>query len=315
MPIKEYLNKMKINHIGANNKKCMINGHNKNFECYCLECNSHLCEICLKSREHLSHYKIIIKEVMPSTNELNMIDNIIKDIENKKEYKNLKNLYEIIYNTYTKANNNYYYCINVNFILVNYIENNKSFKNKIKKEEYDNIIKIKNSKARKNKIDDELINKILEENEQMKKKYENTIINLQKKLSEEINKLNKQGFIQDNPKINDDNYKNKNIIEGKLDIKLNEIKNKIVLFNTEIKNGIDVYLNNKKINMIQDNKLWKIDYNFEKDGKYTFQIVFNNIITNMIGFFEKCPNIISLDFSNFNTENVTDMSFMFNECH
>ena len=146
MPINEYLNKMKINHIGANNEKCMINGHNKNFECYCLECNSHLCEICLKSREHLSHYKIIIREVMPSTNELNMIDNILKDIENKKEYKNLKNLYEIIYNTYTTANNNYYYCINVNFILVNYIENNKSFKNKIKKEEYDNIITIKNFK-------------------------------------------------------------------------------------------------------------------------------------------------------------------------
>ena len=85
MTINEYLNKMKINHIGANNEKCMINGHNKNFECYCLECNSHLCEICLKSREHLSHYKIIIKEVMPSTNELNMIDNIIKYIENKKK--------------------------------------------------------------------------------------------------------------------------------------------------------------------------------------------------------------------------------------
>ena len=143
MPINEYINKMKINHIEENNEKCMINGHYKNYECYCLECNSHLCEICLKSREHLSHYKINIKEVMPRTNELDMIDYIIKDIENKQEYKYLKNLYEIIYNTYTKANNNYYYCINVNFILVNYIENNKSFKNKIKKEEYDNIITIK----------------------------------------------------------------------------------------------------------------------------------------------------------------------------
>ena len=34
----------------------------------------------------------------------------------------------------------------------------------------------------------------------------------------------------------------------------------------------------------------------------------------MNGLFEKCPNIISLDFSNFNTENITDMSFMFNQC-
>ena len=106
-------------------------------------------------------------------------------------------------------------------------------------------------------------------------------------------------------------FSNKNVIEGVLDVKLNEINNKIVLFNTEIKNGIDVYLNNKKINMIQDGKLWKIDYNFEKDGKYIFKIVFDNIINDMNGLFEKCPNIISLDFSNFNTENVTNMSFIF----
>ena len=32
-------------------------------------------------------------------------------------------------------------------------------------------------------------------------------------------------------------------------------------------------------------------------------------------FFEECSNIISLDFSNFDTSNVTNMSFMFNECH
>ena len=47
----------------------------------------------------------------------------------------------------------------------------------------------------------------MDEKEQMKTKYENTIINLQKKLSEKINKLNKPGYIQDNPKIIDDNYK------------------------------------------------------------------------------------------------------------
>ncbi len=138
-------------------------------------------------------------------------------------------------------------------------------------------------------------------------------------LNEDIKKINdKLKHLLNENKANSDinnEFPNKNVIKGVLDVKLNEINNKIVLFNTEIKNGIDVYLNNKKINMIQDGKLWKIDYNFEKDGKYTFQIVFNNIITNMIGFFEKCPNIISLDFSNFNTEKVTDMRCMFNECN
>ena len=35
----------------------------------------------------------------------------------------------------------------------------------------------------------------------------------------------------------------------------------------------------------------------------------------MKGFFNECSNIISLDFSNFNTSNITNMSFMFNHCH
>ena len=67
--------------------------------------------------------------------------------------------------------------------------------------------------------------------------------------------------------------------------------------------------------MIKDNKQWKIDYKFEKDGIYEFQIMFNNLHTNMCGFFEKCSNIISVDLSNFNSENVTDTTCMFNDCN
>ena len=99
MAIEEFIYKMKIHHIEKNDEKCMINEHYKENEIYCLECNIHLCELCLKSREHLSHHKINIKEILPKENEIKMIDNIIKDIENKNKYKDLKNLYEIIYNT------------------------------------------------------------------------------------------------------------------------------------------------------------------------------------------------------------------------
>ena len=59
---------------------------------------------------------------------------------------------------------------------------------------------------------------------------------------------------------------------------------------------------------------WKIDYNFIKEGKYVFEIVFHDIIYNMSNFFEKCTNIISLDLSNFNTSNIIDMRRMFNHC-
>ena len=79
-----------------------------------------------------------------------------------------------------------------------------------------------------------------------------------------------------------------NVIKGILGIKSNEINNKIILFNSDINNEIDIYLNNKKINMIKEDKKWIIDYNFQKEGIYQFEIVFNNIINNMNRFFEKC---------------------------
>ena len=133
--------------------------------------------------------------------------------------------------------------------------------------------------------------------------------------------------------------------------------------------GIDVYLNNTKVNMKQDlDDNWKIDHNFIKTGKYTFCIVFNETIEDMEGFFGNCPNLISLDFqtlirlmllqcelclinskklkeingldklitsnliemegmfqeceeiesldlSNFDTSNVTNMAFLFNNCN
>ena len=67
------------------------------------------------------------------------------------------------------------------------------------------------------------------------------------------------------------------------------------------------------VNVIKDNNDWK--YNFKKEGKYTFKIIFNDIIINMGGFFNECSNITSLDFSYFNTSNITDMSCMFNRCY
>ena len=115
--------------------------------------------------------------------------------------------------------------------------------------------------------------------------------------------------------INSNNLEIKNSIKGILDIKLNEIKkDKIILFTSNINNGIDVYLNNNKINMINDFFKWKIDYNFEKDGKYNFEIAFNDPLKKMAGFFEGCSNIISLDFSNFDSSNVTNMRNLFSKC-
>ena len=112
------------------------------------------------------------------------------------------------------------------------------------------------------------------------------------------------------------NYKkknDKNIIEGELYFKLEEINFSIILFKTEIIDGIEVFLNNKKINMTKDGNKWK--YNVQISGIYNFKIIFNFLITNLEGFFEDNSHIISLDFSNFDVSYVTNMSYMFHECN
>ena len=68
--IKEYLNKIKeykdqilLNNT-VNDSQCDIH-KGEEYLSYCFECNMHLCEKCLKSRKHSSHYKIYIIEILP----------------------------------------------------------------------------------------------------------------------------------------------------------------------------------------------------------------------------------------------------------
>ena len=73
-----------------------------------------------------------------------------------------------------------------------------------------------------------------------------------------------------------------------MDIKLN--KKNIILFNEsennkdEIKDNINVYLNNERINIIKEEEKWKIDYKFKKEGKYNIKIVFKNILVVYFAF-------------------------------
>jgi len=111
----------------------------------------------------------------------------------------------------------------------------------------------------------------------------------------------------------------KNIINYILDIELNE--NEIIIFNDnknnkkEIKDNINAFIGYKRINIINEENKWKIDYKFTQKGKYNLKIIFNNNIADMNSFFENCSNIYSIDLSNFNTSKVIDMGFMFNNCH
>ena len=173
----------------------------------------------------------------------------------------------------------------IKFSLDNIINNNSS----------NNIInsQLKNINALLNTINEDL----QKNNEKLKSLFNDTIVN---NLAKYTN-LN-------------DKFKNKNIIKGVLDIKVNEIDDNFHLFYYEKEDDIEVYLNNKKINMINEEGLWNFDYNFENDGKYSFVIVFNDNIEDMGSFFEKCSNLIYLDLSNFDSSEVTNMKWMFLQC-
>ena len=81
---------------------------------------------------------------------------------------------------------------------------------------------------------------------------------------------------------------NKNIIEGILDIPNKEdIKHGVLLFNSDNIKGIDVYINDKKINLTNDKNKWKI-YEGIQNGKNNFKIIFNNTLTTLYSFFEDC---------------------------
>ena len=62
MEINKYLEEMKkYNDIKINNDNCDI--HNNKYISYCFNCNNHLCNECLKNREHINHYKNYIIEI------------------------------------------------------------------------------------------------------------------------------------------------------------------------------------------------------------------------------------------------------------
>ena len=54
-----------------------------------------------------------------------------------------------------------------------------------------------------------------------------------------------------------------------------------------------------------------LKYEFIEKGKKSLIIMSKENITNMNGMFFKCSSLSSLNLSNFNTNNVTDMSYMF----
>ena len=70
----------------------------------------------------------------------------------------------------------------------------------------------------------------------------------------------------------------------------------------------DIYINDIKID-------FTYYYNFPKEGYYKIKYIFKKLLYSANYMFYRCASLISLDLSNFNSINVTNMENMFCGCH
>ena len=133
----------------------------------------------------------------------------------------------------------------------------------------------------------------------------------------EKDKINKKDLKIKNNSIDDNNrrialIKKKNQI--KMEYKIDKGENKI-----KILCGYFVNINRKKCYIVNNGKKYKLKeyFNIKKNIKYLLKIRLigiNNVI-NLKGMFFKCISLISIkDISNWNINNVTDMSLLFYNC-
>ena len=231
MSMNEYFEKMeKYKQRSINEDTCRkhISSKNNKFVSFCFDCNCHLCEECLKTREHICHNKNNIIEIKPIKEELNIIEEVIKDYNNKIE--NLKNekinrLKELENLLNTKK-------VNEDEKIKNKIESNDRNKNKELKLNHD---------------------KYKSDIEEIKKRYE-------KEIKERENKYKK-----DEDRINNKYkaIKEKERITHKLKIEELNKKYNDIISNLTYDKKIERMTNTKKINEVIYNT-----YNLYKDNYY-----------------------------------------------
>jgi len=129
----------------------------------------------------------------------------------------------------------------------------------------------------------------------------------------------------------EENNKENNIIIGEIYISSDDINKDIQIINSfenykraysyikdkeddykyenekEIKENIEIRINGKKIDFSYSHK-------FIKEGKYKIEYLFKKDLTKTNHMFNDCISLKNLNLSNFNTQNVIDMSKMFNNC-
>ena len=225
-----------------------------------------------------------------------------KQIEN---FKNIKQLNEILLNTYNTHENNYYNSININHILQSYIQNDYINKEKMKnilKNKYDKIcdlilhsnndnIKDDIAKEKEEKIQNEMMKEITEKlmHDKLKElndKWKNKINNLKNKFEKELK--DRENSNKKNIELIIDNISNAS--QQIFEQKLNDLDNNI---NEVIQKKIE-----EKLKCINDNQEYLKEplnfcLNIQKEIKEELQNTNNrfiNIIPNSIIGIDKTDN-------------------------
>ena len=241
MPIKEYLskiNKNKQKNINEDRCKEHLLCKDNRFVSYCFDCNRNLCKECLKSRSHINHNKNNIIEIKPIKEELNIIEEIIKDY--KKKIENLKSEKK------TKEKE-----------LKNMIINEKEKENKIIEEK---LKIIKKEKDKELKVKEE---KYILDIEKIKRKYEKELKERKEKYEEEKNEIDNKYKLK--------NEKERLIYEFKIEKLIKKINDKIK--NLEYDKKIENMINIKQLNEIVYNT-----YNNNNDNYFNCANINNILV-------------------------------------
>ena len=155
-----------------------------------------------------------------------------------------------------------------------------------------------------------------------------------KKQLSEFGLIQKETIVNTNTKVLFNKYKqyvtdiNKgNIITGEIKIEFKDVNKNIQIINSfENSRRKNFYEERKEFNNERDIKEKieiKIDgqiigfnyfHNFQKEGKYKIEYLFKKKFKNINHMFHQCSNITKLDFSNFDTDIITNMSNLFCRC-
>ena len=325
--------------------------HSKDYHSYCFNCKCNLCENCLN--EHKSHKIIYFSKIGLTNVEANLIKSLINELEEnlnnftkmKNDIKNLFNKMELINDN---SNSSIFFDDTINNYKEFYIECLNAMNDKIKKLEKIKIIDIeekkpekeenkkeenKNEEKKEIKKEDKKENKTEEKKETSTQEIknesnDNNINNIIAKVKTKKFRGRKFPFKKPTPKPKKEEKK-KEIIETYsqdnfiiCEYEIKEIDEPVQILNcfeeascsnegleneNELRENCELHLNDKIID-------FTFKYQFPKEGKYIIKIICKKPLKTTNYMFCECSTLISLDLSNFNTENVTNMNSMFREC-